>query len=62
MNDQAVGIFDSGVGGLSVLKHVHELLPNETIFVIIQSDYINNPFSLAVTYFSEFKNSLRSNI
>ncbi len=30
--------------------------------VIIQSDYINNPFSLAVTYFSEFKNSLRSNI
>ncbi|MCP3850396.1 MAG: glutamate racemase [Gammaproteobacteria bacterium] len=39
MNDQAVGIFDSGVGGLSVLKHVHELLPNETIFYVADSGH-----------------------
>lgn len=31
MNSQALGIFDSGVGGLTVVKAVQELLPDESI-------------------------------
>ncbi|MCP4651791.1 MAG: glutamate racemase [Candidatus Omnitrophica bacterium] len=31
MNQRAIGIFDSGVGGLTVLKEVEKLLPNENI-------------------------------
>ena len=27
----AIGIFDSGIGGLTVAKAINELLPNETI-------------------------------
>jgi len=29
MNEQAIGIFDSGVGGLTVYRALHERLPNE---------------------------------
>lgn len=31
MNDKAIGIFDSGLGGLTVLKEIHRLLPNENL-------------------------------
>lgn len=31
MNNRPIGIFDSGVGGLTVLKEIVELLPNEDI-------------------------------
>ena len=31
MNRRAIGIFDSGVGGLTVLHAVRDLLPNEDI-------------------------------
>lgn len=31
MNDKSVGIFDSGIGGLTVVRQVSKLLPNETI-------------------------------
>lgn len=31
MNERAIGIFDSGVGGLTVCKAVNELLPSEKI-------------------------------
>ena len=31
MNDGALGIFDSGVGGLTVVRAVQELLPAENI-------------------------------
>ncbi len=31
MKDKAIGIFDSGVGGLTVLKEIERLLPNEDI-------------------------------
>ncbi len=30
-NDQPIGIFDSGVGGLSVLREIRSLMPNENI-------------------------------
>jgi glutamate racemase len=26
-----IGIFDSGIGGLSVLRHIRELMPNEDL-------------------------------
>ncbi len=31
MSNKAIGIFDSGVGGLTVMKEIRELLPNENI-------------------------------
>lgn len=31
MNDQPIGIFDSGIGGLTVAKAVMEELPHEDI-------------------------------
>ena len=31
MCDKAIGIFDSGLGGLTVLKEIHRLLPNENL-------------------------------
>lgn len=30
-NDQPIGIFDSGIGGLTVAQAIHKLLPNENI-------------------------------
>ena len=29
MNSQPIGVFDSGVGGLSVLRHLVRILPDE---------------------------------
>lgn len=40
MNNQAIGVFDSGVGGLSVLKVIQQLLPNEDIIYLADSKYI----------------------
>lgn len=37
MSSQPIGIFDSGVGGLSVLKHIHALLPNEQLNYVADS-------------------------
>jgi glutamate racemase len=31
MNDQSIGIFDSGIGGLTCVKEMHRLLPHENI-------------------------------
>ena len=36
---QAIGVFDSGVGGISVLQHIHALLPNESLFYVADSKY-----------------------
>ncbi|MBG0787638.1 MAG: glutamate racemase, partial [Anaerolineaceae bacterium] len=33
-SDQPIGIFDSGVGGLSVLRAVRRELPNETLLYL----------------------------
>ena len=34
-----VGMFDSGVGGLSIAKQVKEVLPNESIVYVADSKY-----------------------
>lgn len=38
-NNQPIGIFDSGVGGISVLKHIHALLPHEDLVYLADSQY-----------------------
>jgi len=38
-DSRPIGVFDSGVGGLSVLKHIKELLPNEHLFYVADSAY-----------------------
>lgn len=41
-NNQAIGIFDSGIGGTSIWKEIHHLLPNEkTIYL---ADSKNAPY------------------
>jgi glutamate racemase len=37
--DAPVGIFDSGIGGLSVLRHVHALLPHEELIYFADSGF-----------------------
>ncbi len=37
MNKQPIGIFDSGLGGLTVWREVHRLLPNEDIIYLADS-------------------------
>ncbi|MBY0572493.1 MAG: glutamate racemase [Undibacterium sp.] len=37
--DAAIGVFDSGIGGLSVLKHLRAQLPKEKWLYIADSDY-----------------------
>lgn len=39
MSDKPIGIFDSGIGGLSVLKHIHASLPNEQLLYFADSGY-----------------------
>jgi len=34
-----IGIFDSGVGGLSILRHIHALLPNEALLYFADSGF-----------------------
>lgn len=40
MNKQAIGIFDSGVGGLAVAQAVHQLLPSEDLLYIADSGFM----------------------
>lgn len=42
MNNNPIGIFDSGIGGVTVLKEIIKVLPNEDF--IYYSDSINNPY------------------
>lgn len=42
MDNQKIGIFDSGIGGVTVLKEIVKILPNEDY--IYYSDSINNPY------------------
>lgn len=37
MSKRPIGIFDSGVGGTSILKEIHELLPNENCIYLADS-------------------------
>ena len=41
-NQQPIGLFDSGIGGTSIWKEVHQLLPNEN--TIYLSDSKNAPY------------------
>jgi glutamate racemase len=38
-NNNPIGVMDSGVGGISVLKHIHALLPHENLFYVADSLY-----------------------
>ncbi len=37
--NRPIGVFDSGVGGISVLKHIHTLLPHEDLLYVADSKY-----------------------
>jgi glutamate racemase len=39
LSSQAVGVMDSGVGGISVLKHIHALLPHENLIYFADSKH-----------------------
>lgn len=39
MNSNPIGVFDSGVGGLSVLRHIREELPAEHLLYVADSAY-----------------------
>jgi glutamate racemase len=38
-NDAPIGIFDSGVGGLSILRHIRAQLPNEHLLYVADSGF-----------------------
>lgn len=40
MSQAAVGVFDSGVGGLSVLREIRQQLPNESLLYVADSGYV----------------------
>ena len=42
MQNQPIGIFDSGVGGITILNAIKKLLPNENIIYL--SDNFNSPY------------------
>ena len=50
MNDKPIGIFDSGVGGVTVLKELQKLLPNE--------DYIYIGDTASIPYGSKSKKTI----
>jgi glutamate racemase len=39
-NDAPIGVFDSGVGGLSVLREIHALLPGESLLYVADSGHV----------------------
>lgn len=42
MDNRSIGVFDSGVGGLSIIKELKKLLPNETFIFV--ADQKNVPY------------------
>lgn len=40
MSEQSIGVFDSGVGGLSVLREIRQLLPAESLFYVADSGFV----------------------
>jgi glutamate racemase len=42
INGQAIGIFDSGIGGLSIARQIHQRLPNEHLMYV--ADSIHAPY------------------
>lgn len=39
MKNRPIAVFDSGVGGISVLQHIHTLLPHESLLYVADSKY-----------------------
>jgi glutamate racemase len=39
LNSKAIGVFDSGVGGISILKQINTLLPHENLLYVADSQY-----------------------
>ena len=48
MDKRPIGVFDSGVGGVTVLKEIQKLIPNENY--IYYSDSKNNPYEPQAEY------------
>ena len=40
MNNNPIGVFDSGIGGLTVLKKIIEILPNENYIYYADTDNV----------------------
>lgn len=40
MNERPIGVFDSGVGGLSVLREIRKALPNEDLLYVADSAHV----------------------
>lgn len=40
MSNQPIGVFDSGVGGLSILSEIHKILPLETTIFLADQAYV----------------------
>ncbi|HYU65040.1 MAG TPA: glutamate racemase, partial [Candidatus Paceibacterota bacterium] len=40
MNKQPIGVFDSGVGGLSILRELHRLLPGEDYIFLADQTHV----------------------
>ncbi|MBF8008669.1 aspartate/glutamate racemase family protein, partial [Pseudomonas brenneri] len=40
MVEAPIGVFDSGVGGLSVLEEIHRLLPNESLLYVADCGHV----------------------
>ena len=60
MDNRPIGIFDSGLGGLTVVKALKELLPNESIVYFgdtarlpygVKSQSLVEQFSIEITRF-----------
>ena len=49
--DAPIGVLDSGVGGLSVLKCLHQLLPHEDFIYV--GDTARTPYGLSLIHISE---------
>jgi glutamate racemase len=39
INSQAIGVFDSGIGGLSIAKCIHQNLPHENLIYVADSQF-----------------------
>ncbi len=58
MKNNPIGLFDSGVGGTSIWKEVHQILPNEN--TIYLADSRNAPYGYKTT--EEIKTTIEEKI
>ncbi|MBQ8292707.1 MAG: aspartate/glutamate racemase family protein [Bacilli bacterium] len=58
MDNRKIAVFDSGVGGLTTLAYLKEMLPNEDY--VYFGDFKNNPYGTKTT--SELQSILKNNI